>query len=717
MKKNFLLLGAFALILTTLQVKADDGDKYAAFAKEIRREVWSQDLPEFKNTTIPEKYKNESAVILAAYSQLEITRIHKFDLKEVTMMKNQVHCRNLYRLMTYINDKVALKEFSEYNYRSQLKERYSRNERKQVLGVRVIKPDGTIREIDADEYLDADERHRKQEKWQKLVVPGLETGDIIDVFSYEYTTLNNQNLEPFGFYFMNNYPILSYSVHCEIDPKLSTAYRCLNGAPDFTRTQNAEGNYILDLKAENLDRMEPDLWYNPARQSPMILMYVIGKLKTPYYVWTQPSSKTTGLQANPDAAIILQDDWDFMKAPENNNFWYMHSGRKKQITRAVKARKAEGWEDGKLADYIYNYCFWGFTESGTQNSSEDFIMELHRLMKEAGISHQLGITTPDSSEPISQLISYRNTRWFIHVEANGKYYTMPACYAAPGEIPARIQGQEAVLDNAETLVLPEGKAEDNLNISTIKASIEGTTLAIHRQEEYRGTLKENMQPFFILDEDLNHSMRQQLGITETLIEQTKEKYRADQLEIFRQEREEEKLRYRNAAIAYHGSEKDFKDMSAYRLISIGNRTDSTAFIYEVEYTMNGFVKKAGQSLILTAGRLIGQQLEVADNQRKRKEDIYMSSARQFVWNILVNLPEGYQVSPEGLEKMNVRIENECGAFITQAIADNGVLSIKVEKRFNHKTEPAANWDKLLEIMDGAKAYEALSVVMIKNSGI
>lgn len=717
MKKNLLLLGAFALILTTLQVKADDGDKYAAFAKEIRREVWSQDLPEFKNTTIPEKYKNESAVILAAYSQLKITQKYKFDLQQTSLKKSQVQCRNLYRLMTYINDKTSLKEFSEYNYRSQLKERYSRSEHKQVLGVRVIKPDGTIQEIDTDEYLDSDEDHRKQEKWQKLAVPGLEIGDIIDVFSCEHTTLNNQNLEPFGFYFMNNYPILSYSVHCEIDPKLSTIYRCLNGAPDFTRTHNAEGNYILDLKAENLDRMEPDLWYNPARQSPMILMYIMGKLTTPYQPWTPPSTKTKGLQANPDARIIQQDGWESMKTPANNSFHYTLRGRKKQINRDVKARKAEGWEDGKLADYIYSYCFWGAMESMVQNSSEDFIMELHRLMKEAGISHQLGITTPDTSEPISQLINYRNTDWFIRVKANGKYYTSPDCYAAPGEIPARIQGQEAVLENAETLVLPEGKAEDNLSINTIKASIEGTTLAIHRQEECRGTLKENIQPFFVLNEDLNHSMRRQLGITETLIEQTKEKYRADRLEIFRQEREEEKLRYRNATIAYHGSEKDFKDMSAYRLISIGNRTDSIAFIYEVEYTMNGFVKRAGQSLVLTAGRLIGQQPEIADNQRKRKEDIYMSSARKFVWNVIVDLPEGYHISPEGLERLNVKIENECGAFMAQAIADNSVLSIKVEKRFNHKTEPAANWDKLLEIIDGAKAYEALSVVMIKNSGV
>ena len=35
------------------------------------------------------------------------------------------------------------------------------------------------------------------------------------------------------------------------------------------------------------------------------------------------------------------------------------------------------------------------------------------------------------------------------------------------------------------------------------------------------------------------------------------------------------------------------------------------------------------------------------------------------------------------------------------------------KRYNHKIEPAANWEKLLQIQDASKAYEALSVVLKK----
>ena len=84
--------------------------------------------------------------------------------------------------------------------------------------------------------------------------------------------------------------------------------------------------------------------------------------------------------------------------------------------------------------------------------------------------------------------------------------------------------------------------------------------------------------------------------------------------------------------------------------------------------------------------------------------------RCYQWDITVNLPEGYRISPEGLERLNVKVENDCGAFIVQATTDDGTLRIKAEKRINHKTEPVANWEKLLEITDAANSYEALSIV-------
>ena len=523
-------------------------------------------------------------------------------------------------------------------------------------------------------------------------------------FIYGRTPLD---IIPSGFYFMDSYPLLAYSVHCEIDPKLSTFYRCLNGARDFDHSTDTEGNHILDLHTGDSGRVIPDFWYNSARQTPMILMYIYNS-KTPY-AWMPPSARKPGLYANPNPKLMTDDTRASMKAP-GTNWSGLRSGRKSEISKALKARQAEGWSDKKLMDYLYQYCYYRYMENGADYTPASFILLMHELLEKAGIPHRTGITTKETREALDQLINYSNTTWFIYLESNGKCYTPPACYAVPGEVPASLQGEEAILEDNTCLTLPSTTPQDNRDIATINASISGTTLHISRREEMSGALKEHFQPYLIMDEDLYNSVRRQLGITATIYDETKEKFHADLRESYRREREQEKERYRNEIIGYHGSEEGLETLLGYQLFSIGNRADSAALAYQVDYVLDGYVKKAGTNFVLSVGRLIGSQPELKGEQRLRKEDIYWEMPRCYQWDITVNLPEGYRISPEGLERLNVKVENDCGAFIVQATTEDGTLRIKAEKRINHKTEPVANWEKLLEITDAANSYEALSIV-------
>lgn len=140
--------------------------------------------------------------------------------------------------------------------------------------MRIIKPDGTINEVSTDEYMTATEGKNDKEQRQKLAVPGLEIGDKIDIFFFNYTSLENHNLDPFIFRFRQSHPMLSYTVHCEIDDKLTTQYRTLNGAPDFKQSTNEEGNILLDVAMKDIEQTEPDLWYNSMQQTPTTLLYI-----------------------------------------------------------------------------------------------------------------------------------------------------------------------------------------------------------------------------------------------------------------------------------------------------------------------------------------------------------------------------------------------------------------------------------------------------------
>ena len=51
---------------------------YTEQDKLVREKVWGWDLPQFKNYTVPEKYKNESAVIIARHKLVEVKRQKNF---------------------------------------------------------------------------------------------------------------------------------------------------------------------------------------------------------------------------------------------------------------------------------------------------------------------------------------------------------------------------------------------------------------------------------------------------------------------------------------------------------------------------------------------------------------------------------------------------------------------------------------------------------------
>ena len=59
---RFFLLLLMLLATSGLNAQKEE-DKYAALVSEVRNEVWSLNLPDFKNMTVPEKYRNEPAVI------------------------------------------------------------------------------------------------------------------------------------------------------------------------------------------------------------------------------------------------------------------------------------------------------------------------------------------------------------------------------------------------------------------------------------------------------------------------------------------------------------------------------------------------------------------------------------------------------------------------------------------------------------------------------
>ncbi len=139
--------------------------------------------------------------------------------------------------------------------------------------------------------------------------------------------------------------------------------------------------------------------------------------------------------------------------------------------------------------------------------------------------------------------------------------------------------------------------------------------------------------------------------------------------------------------------------------------NSFVFQYHTSFSIDNFVKKAGNNYIFEIGKLIGDYVKVEEKDRKRTLDIYMSCARTFVYNITVNIPQGYKV--KGIEELNKNITNETGNFTVKATADNNKITLEINRTYNHNFEPVANWQKLVETVDATSDFTGKKILLEK----
>ena len=717
--KNVRMAGvAFFLLmmqLVCLSVKADNKADYLKLAQKVRQEVWDNTPVDFKKRAVPEKYKKESAVILSYYKELS-TDYHRKATTELFIsgrLTRQIDCEDMERMLIQINDKKALKDYSEFSFLTKTKKWQGgyHHTTNTILGIRVLKKDGTVQVVDFDDYVDVKEGKKGKELSQKIAVPGLEIGDCIDVFSLDQIDTQEQQLDPFVFFLRQSEPVLYSRIHCVLDQSLATVYRSMNGAPEFKQTTDKDKNAVLDLTMDQPVDAEPSVWYNSTVQSPYIMMFITPtKTKT---VIVEKAMRQKGVRANPDVAPILQDDWKLMKTYVSKN-GYSPIGLSGKYTRVFKALKKADLSAEEKADRIASF---EYTCAGTSQESFNVVPN---YLRKLGVELEMGITTPLGALPVDQLINYNSTTWFFRLKGTDLYY-FPGVYPkVASEIPFIYQGRKAYMQDAEApFEIPVSKASDNRSVVSVKASLDGTKMNISRRVVYSGEQKmfgqsvcspevslygpdhlEAYWRYLKYDDSDPYCVfpKKDASNIKAAFAEYKQKEQADQ--------------FKEEVTGYH--ESDPVKVSGYGVDCVGIRKDSADLVYHVDYEMEGLVKRAGSSMMLAVGKLIGEQMKLEGNDRIRKDRIWRKMAFADEWNIEVALPKGYQASAESLKKLNTTVSNDCGEFAVKASAGAGKIIVHVSKSFLHREEPVANWDKVLKLVDACSAFNEKQVVITKK---
>lgn len=701
--------------LVCLSVKADNKADYLKLAQKVRQEVWDNTPVDFKKRAVPEKYKKESAVILSYYKELS-TDYHRKATTELFIsgrLTRQIDCEDMERMLIQINDKKALKDYSEFSFLTKSKKWQGgyHHTTNTILGIRVLKKDGTVQVVDFDDYVDVKEGKKGKELSQKIAVPGLEIGDCIDVFSLDQIDTQEQQLDPFVFFLRQSEPVLYSRIHCVLDQSLATVYRSMNGAPEFKQTTDKDKNAVLDLTMDQPVDAEPSVWYNSTVQSPYIMMFITPtKTKT---VIVEKAMRKKGVRANPDVAPILQDDWKLMKTYVSKN-GYSPIGLSGKYTRVFKVLKKADLSAEEKADRIASF---GYTCAGTSQESFNVVPN---YLRKLGVELEMGITTPLGELPVDQLINYNSTTWFFRLKGTDLYY-FPGVYPkVASEIPFIYQGRKAYMQDAEApFEIPVSKASDNRSVVSVKASLDGTKMNISRRVVYSGEQKmfgqsvcspevslygpdhlEAYWRYLKYDDSDPYCVfpKKDASNIKAAFAEYKQKEQADQ--------------FKEEVTGYH--ESDPVKVSGYGVDCVGIRKDSADLVYHVDYEMEGLVKRAGSSMMLAVGKLIGEQMKLEGNDRIRKDRIWRKMAFADEWNIEVALPKGYQASAESLKKLNTTVSNDCGEFAVKASAGAGKIIVHVSKSFLHREEPVANWDKVLKLVDACSAFNEKQVVITKK---
>lgn len=699
--------------LFTLSVNADEKADYLKLAQKVRQEVWSSTPADFQKRTVPDRYKNASAVILSYYRELSTDYYRKAtaDLVLNLRLTRQIDCTDMERMLIQINDKKALKDYSEFTFKTKSRKwTWGYHHKTQtVLGIRVIKKNGNVQEVSLDDYVDVKEGKNDKDLSQKIAVPGLEVGDCIDVFSLDQIDTQEQQLDPFYFVLRQDEPVLYTKVHCVLDQSLATVYRTMNGAPDFTQTTDKDKNAVLDMVMDKPIDAESSIWYNPLEQSPFIEMYITPTKSKVAVV--EKAMRQKGVRSNPDVTPILQDDWKLLKSYVSKG-GYSPAGLPSTYKSVFKSAKKEGMSAEEKADRIYSF------EYVSGGASQRVFNTVANYLRKLGVEIEMGITTPFGALPVDKLINYNSTSWFFRLKGTDVYY-FPGTYPkVASEIPYIYQGRKAYMqDSEEQITIPVSQAEDNKSVNDMVVKLDGTKLDISRKVTYSGEQKMYGQSLVSPDNTLFGSSQLE-AYWRYLKYDDKDPYscytKKESAELkgaFNEYRKNAIDPFKAEISSYHDG--DPVQVGGYGVDCVGIRRDSSNFVYHVDYVMDGMVKRAGNNYLLSVGKLIGSSLKLEGKDRERIDDVWRKMAFVDEWNIEIPLPQGYKVSAEALKKIETSVANECGEFTVKATAGNESVKVYVRKCFAHRVEPVSNWSKLLALVDACSAFTDKQMVIAK----
>ncbi|MEN9337370.1 MAG: hypothetical protein RLZZ500_2357 [Bacteroidota bacterium] len=698
-------------------------------ATEIRNEIWNSSDPYKKATTAPEKWKNESAVIIYKHENYDY---HKFGI-------NVTYTSSI-RKRILLLDQAAVKEFSEFSYRDKF---YSNKalgsfwrRGTNFIGVKIVKPDG--KEV----LIDTDKEAKEVDGEKKLAIPNLEIGDIIDYYFYSvepFKSVYDYTFEAVETPLGDVYPTMNLKITLHTENDFFLNFNTYNGAPPLNQIDTGKSSdRLFELKAENIDKNEFPRWFYPLAEMPCYKFQVIfarsGKFEKLADGFLPESEKVV------KKTISKEDIFEYY----NKKFY--PDGDLGVVNRFLK-EKSFSTEEEKVRE-IYYFCrhefFTRYFEAFVVNEAKimypfsyygtnpiffrdevPFVNYFMQFLKKQEISYDVIIATPRFNGSIDDLLIQQNVRKLIRVNTPKPIYIEYFnAFSGTDQVNYSIENSKAyVLEiskgkrvtDVSNVTLPSSTYKDNVSrIKTKVDLVDFTGYKVQRDAAYLGHLKESEQDDKLQFYDFVYEDYNRYGTMKLMDYVRKEKDRkqyTNELDaLIKKQKDKQTESYKsNVEGEYEVKVEDY----TFEIKNTGRYGKDNALEIHDGFTIaNNYVKKAGDKYLLEIGRFLTSQIEIDKKEIDRKNNIYMSFPRSFENEITFNIPDGYSVS--GLEKLNKTVENETGGFVSSAEVKGNQLVIKTLKYYKNYYEPNANWNKMIQFLDAAYQFTQEKILLKKN---
>jgi hypothetical protein len=712
-------------------------EAYKKQANEVRNEVWAWDIKAFSNSNVPDSLKNYSYVVLARHHELEASarkRVAYYGLS-LSVSREQTLVRT-FRERVKLQDKASLETYSSLNYTAYEGKKVSHEEKQEVIsvvGVRIIKPDGTVKEVNADETVFTVDEKTKRDG--KLAISGLEVGDILDYFIQIYDKDRSKYVGetiPVNLVLADEIPVLHYSVHGIVSKKFAFEHRSSNGAPQL-RVTDLGDDWEISAVQNYMPARSVSLWVSPYRQLPILRFNLVPERA----IGRSSRQKMGHLNESVTKEDLIHDIQNNLSGLPYNG---THPGSIKDMLKYYSKKYGKIPEDS-LAIYVY-YAdrYWRYflpyqdedvllpvdvSRNRMDLRENVYAISLYQLFTKMGIDAELLLVPSKYGPKENEMLTIGDFDFIVKTNKPANtYFSLKTIFTNPGELPYQYEMQNAfrVLperrkdDAGSSSKLPAEAVSQNKRLEHLHLSFDGNDLTkanVKRTTTLSGHFRTDVQQQFLLFEDYYYEEYARFGQYDFIEEMEKSKKRkglAEEYKVaFKKARENLKDVFTQEITTEFGTRP--VNVSSWKIIQDGIRHDAPELIYNTEFSVDHITKKAGGNYLLDVGALIGSQLEIKSEQRKRLDDVYMPYARSFAYTIEIDVPAAYRV--EGLDKVNMKIDNATGWFESKAVVENSKLIIKVEKGYKKSFVKAVEWPSLVEMLDKATSLKEQKLLLKK----